>query len=252
MPGWVLSVVVTFALSLLLASAFLRLRCRGIGPPFGRRAKYWALFIVICAAVAATGVGAAILAASRGLVYVGILVPGGLWLTRVPPQRDRDLRPATWSAVLTVPFSRLYERMGDDMENWCQTRLAAARPKPQWIADAAQYYWNQVQRVSDGRVRADLDRWLDSITHKISIVRMIDADVGPDRLRAALQMHASTQNAHKYHEDDPARLARRLETEALNELQLFLTHAYRLGYHKMLIYPFRPSAHRPQAQRAEL
>ncbi len=27
--------------------------------------------------------------------------------------------------------------------------------------------------------------------------------------------------------------------------------AYRLGYHKMLIYPFRPSAQRARVQRAE-
>jgi hypothetical protein len=252
MPGWVLGVVGTFTLSLILAYAFLRMRCRRTGPAFGPRAKYWALFIVISTAALATGVGAAIIAAGRGPAYVGILVPGWLWLTRLPPQRDRDMRPRTWSGVLTVPFSRLYERMGDDMENWCDSRLAAARPKPQWIADAAQYYWNQMSRVTDGRVRADLDRWMDSITHKISIVRMIELDAGPDQLRAALQMHPSTHNTHKYNEDDPARLARRLETEALNELHLFLAHAYRLGYHKMLIYPFRPSAHRPQAQRAEL
>ena len=37
-----------------------------------------------------------------------------------------------------------------------------------------------------------------------------------------------------------------LETEALNELNLFLSYAYRHGYHDMLIYPFRPSAHRPE------
>ena len=252
MPGGVSGVVGTFALSLVLAYAFVRMRCRRTGPAFGPRARYWALFIVISTAVVAAGVGAAVAAASRGPAYIGLIVLGGLWLLRLPPQRDLDLRPRTWSAGLTAPFSRLYERMGDDMENWCEARLAAARPRPQYIADAAQYYWHQIRRVTDDRVRADLDRWLDSITHKISIVRMIEQDPGPDRLRTALQLHPSTQNTHKYHEDDPARLARRLETEALNELHLFLAHAYRLGYHKMLIYPFRPSAHRPQAQRAEL
>jgi hypothetical protein len=253
MPGWVWGVVGTFVLSLALACAFLRMRCRGIGPPFGRRAKYWALFIVISTAAVSAGVALIIVTASHGPAYaVGIIVPGGLWLTRLPPQRDRDMLPRTWTAVLTLPFSRLYDRMGDDMENWCDTRLQAAKPKPQWIADAAQYYWNQMSRVSDSRTRADLDRWRDSIVHKISVVRLIDLEPGPGRLRAALQMHPSTQNTHKYNEDDPPRLARRLETEALNELHLFLARAYQLGYHKMLIYPFRPSAHRFQAQRAEL
>jgi hypothetical protein len=250
MPGWVWGVVGTFALSFILARVFLRMRCRGIGPPFGPHARPWSRLIVTSTAVVATGAGAAISAASGIPALVGIIAAALVLFARVPPRRDLDLRPGTWSAVLTVPFSRLYERMGDDMEEWCQTRLAAARPRPQWIADAAEYYWHQVRRVTDSQVRADLDRWRDSIEHKISVVRLIGLEPGPGRLRAALHQHPSTQNTRKYDEDDPARLARRLESEALNELHLFLTHAYRLGHHKMLIYPFRPSAHRPQPQRA--
>ena len=61
-------------------------------------------------------------------------------------------------------------------------------------------------------------------------------------------MHSSTAHARKYRDDDQDRLARRLETEALNELHLFLAYAYRLGYHKMLIFPYRPGAHRPAPQ----
>jgi hypothetical protein len=198
-----------------------------------------------------TIVGVLLLATSRVPAYIGILVPGGLWLSKLPPQRDRDVLPRTWPALLTLPFSRLYDRMGDDMQAWCDTRIEAARPRPQWIAAAAQYYWNQMGRVTDRRARADLDRWRESITHKIAMVNLIDLDPGPGRLRVSLQLHPSTQNARKYSEDDPARTARRLETEALNELNLFLAYAYRHGYHRMLIYPFRPGAHRPQTQPAE-
>ena len=257
MPGLVLGGVGTFVVSLIVAYMFLRMRCRGIGPPFGRRSRYWASFIVVSTAALAAVVGVLIVAASRVPAFVGIIVPGGLWFTKLPPQRDRDMLPRTWSAVLSLPFSRLYDRMGDDMQNWCDTRIEAARPRPQWIADAAQYYWNQMSRVGDPRARANLDRWRDSIAHKISVVRLIDLDPGPGRLRVSLQMHASTAHARKYTDDDQARLARRLETEALNELHLFLAYAYRLGYHKMLIYPFRPGAHRsepqppPQVQPAE-
>jgi hypothetical protein len=251
MPGLVLGGVVTFAASLLVACWFLRRRCRGIGPPFGPRARYWAWFIVAATASVSTIVGVLLLATSRVPAYIGILVPGGLWLSKVPPQRDRDVLPRTWPALLTLPFSRLYDRMGDDMQAWCDTRIEAARPRPQWIAAAAQYYWHQMGRVTDRRARADLDRWRDSITHKIAMVNLIDLDPGPGRLRVSLQVHPSTQNARKYSEDDPARTARRLETEALNELNLFLAYAYRHGYHRMLIYPFRPGAHRPQPQPAE-
>jgi hypothetical protein len=33
----------------------------------------------------------------------------------------------------------------------------------------------------------------------------------------------------------------------MNELSLFLAYIYRLGYHTMLIYPFRPSVQRVDA-----
>ena len=246
MPGLVWGGVGTFALSLVAAYAFLRLRCRGIGPPFGRRARYWATFIVLCTAAVATGLGLLVLATGRVPAYVGVIVPGGLWLTKLPPQRDREMRPRTWSGVLTFPFSQLYDRMGDDMQDWCDARIRAAAPKPQWIAGAARYYWNQMSRITDQRARDDLDRWRESIEHKIGVVRLIDLDASPARLRSSLAKHPATQSSRKYHDGDVLRLAERLEVEALNELHLFLTYAYRNGYHKMLIYPYRPGAHRPE------
>jgi hypothetical protein len=254
MPSWVVGVVATFALSLILAYGFLRLRCRGVGPPFGPRARPWALLIVVATAIVSTGVGLLLVAASRHMpaAYVGVVVPGGLWFSKLPPQRDRDLMHRTLAGVLTLPFSRLYDRMGDDMEHWCETRLRAAAAKPQWIADAVTYYHSQVQGgLRDRQARADLDRWRESITHKISIVRLISLDTTPARLRAALRTHPATQHVRRYGDEDLPRLARRLETEALNELHLFLAYIYRLGHHGLLIYPFRPSVHRDPVRRTE-
>ena len=254
MPSWVVGVVGTFALSLILAYGFLRLRCRGVGNPFGRRARYWAVLIMVATAIASTGVGLLLVAASRHdpAAYVGIIVPSGLWFSKLPPQRDRDLLHRTLASLLTLPFSRLYDRMGDDMEGWCDTRLRATEPNPQWIADAVKYYYDQVRGgLKDGRARADLERWRESIMHKIGIVRLISLDTTPARLAASLAMHPSTQHIRKYADDDLPRLARKLETEALNELHLFLAYVYRLGHHKLLIYPFRPSVHRAPARRTE-
>jgi len=253
MPNWVAAGAGTFVVSLIVAYAFLRVRCRGIGPPFGPRARYWAWFIVVATAVVSTGVGLLILAASHnaGAAYAGIVVPGGLRLSRLPPQRDRDMLPRAVSALLTLPFSRLYERMGDDMQDWCDTRLAAASAKPEWIADAATYYHSNVaSRLRDARVRADLDRWQASITHKMGVVGLINLGADPARVRAAFQTHPSTQNVRKYSDNDLPRLASRLEADALNELNLFLAYVYRLGHHKLLIYPFRPSVEQVRAQRA--
>jgi CHAT domain len=248
MPSWV-AVVATFALSLILAYWFLLLRCRGIGRPFGPRARYWAFFIVVGTAILSSVVGLLLVVVGNHVpAYAALVVPGGLWLSKLPPQRDRDLHPRTLPAVLTLPFSRLYDRMGDDMEDWCATRLRAVSPNPQWIADAAQYYSNQVEGLRpESPARANLDRWRDSIKHKISIVRLINLEADPERLRAALHLHPSTQHLRKYEDDDLARLADRLETEALNELRLLLAYIYRLGYHTRLIYPFRPSAARVQS-----
>ena len=250
MPGFVFGAVATFALSLVLACMFLRMRCRGIGPPFGPHARYWASFIVLGTAAVSTAVGMLIVVASShsGAAYVGILVPTGLHLSKLPPQRDQDMQPRTMANVLTLPFSRLYDRIGDDQQAWCDTRIEAARPRARWIADAAQYYWNQMGRTTDRRARADLDRWRDSIAHKISMVRLIDLDTSPSRLRANLQLHPSTQLGRRYADEDRDRLAQRLESEALNELNLFLAYAYRLGYHKMLVFPYRPGANRPEPQ----
>jgi hypothetical protein len=255
MPDWV-GVVGTFAVSVILAYGFLRLRCRAVGPPFGPRARFWACLIVVGTAVVSTGVGLVIVAASNHVhaaAFVGIVVPGGLWFTSLPPRGERLSSGRTFAAgLLTRPFSRLYERMGDDMQDWCDTRIRAAAPEPQWIADAATYYYAQVRAgIKYSQAHADLGRWQESITHKIAIVRLISLDTTPARLHESLQTHPATQHLRKDADDDLPRLARRMESDALSELNLFLAYVYRLGYHKLLIYPFRPSAHQPPLRRAE-
>ena len=242
MLGWVVGGIVTFVVSLVISGVFLKMRCRGVGPPFGRHARPWALLIVLATALVSTGFGLLILAASHetSAALAGIVVPGGLWLTSVSPPRDR-LR-AGW---LTRPLSNLYDGMGEDMQAWCDTRHRAAAEAPQWIAGAAQYYYDQVKgRIKDRRARDELSDWRDSIVHKIGIVRLINLDTTPARLHDSLQQHPSTQTRHRYADDDLPRLARRLESDATNELDLFLASVYRLGYRKLLIYPFRPSVHR--------
>ena len=242
MLGWVVGGVGTFAVSLVVACMFLQMRCHGVGPPFGRHARPWAIFIVLLTALVSTGFGLLILAASHQApaALVGVIVPGGLWLTSVSAPRDR-LR----SGWLSRPLSNLYDAMGEDMQAWCDTRHRAAAEEPQWISGAASYYYDQVKgRIKDRRALEELCDWRDSIVHKISIVRLINLDTTPARLQDSMRQHPSTQNLRRYAAADPLRLARRLESDATNELDLFLASVYRLGYHKLLIYPFRPSVHR--------
>jgi hypothetical protein len=250
MPGLVLGVVVTFALSLILSCTFLRMRCRGIGSPFGRRARYWGAFIVVGTAAASTAVGLLIVLASRhsGAAYAGVIVAPSLLLSKVPPQRDLDMRRRTGAQLLTLPFSRLYDRIGDDMYAWCEYRMRAAKSEPRYLGHTVQYYWNRMSRVKDRRTREILDTWRASIVHKMNIVRLIDLDASPARLNDAFGQHPSTQHLRDCTDEYLIWLAKRLESDAESELNLFLSRAYQLGYHKMLVYPFRPDPPRPGAQ----
>ena len=129
------------------------------------------------------------------------------------------------------------------MQAWCDTRVRAAARQPQWLSDAALYYYSQVGRgVKDERARDELRRWRESIAHKVTLVRLINLDTTDARLHATLSSHPSTMDARTYSADDRPRLSRRLVADAENELHLFLSSLYRLGYHRLLIYPFRPEA----------
>jgi hypothetical protein len=228
------------------AYGFLSLRCRGAGHPFGPRSRSWAITVVVITATISTALGVAAVAASHHVraAYVGVVLPSALWLGKASAQRSRrrgSLLPKPLVGYIALPLRRLDDRMGDDLQDWCDARSRAVSGKPQWVADAAQYYHNQVAgRLKDDRAREELNYWRQSIQHKIKIVQMIGRHEAPERLQAALQLHASTSNTHKYNAGDLPRLARRLQSEAENELHLFLASVYRHGYHKLLIYPFRP------------
>jgi hypothetical protein len=241
MPTWVV-VALTIVISLASAYGFLILRCRGTGNPFGHRARWWAVSIVVLTAVVSTGVGLVVIAAGDHAVAaaVGLVLPSGLWLGKAVGQYS-DRVPAGLIALVVFPLRHLDDAMGDDMQEWCDTRLRAASRTPQYVSDAAEYYYNQVgSQVRDDQVKTQLVRWRDSIRHKIGIVRLIDLEASPTRVEEALHYHPGTSDARRYPVDDPSRLARRLMAEAENELYLFLACVYRLGFHSLLIYPFRP------------
>ena len=250
MPTWGV-VAVTIVISLVSAYGFLMLRCRGTGNPFGHRARRWAIGIIVITAAVSTGVGLVVIAAGDHAVAagVGLVLPSGLWLGRAVGQYS-DRVPAGLIALVMFPLRHLDDAMGDDMQEWCDTRLRAASRAPQYVADAAQYYYNQVRgQVRDDQVNNQLIGWRDSIRHKIGIVRLIDLEAAPTRVEEALHYHPGTADRRRYPVDDPPRLARRLMAEAENELYLFLACVYRLGFHSLLIYPFRPEPG-PHARRA--
>jgi hypothetical protein len=255
MPGWFAGAAGTFALSMVSAYAFLRLRCRGTGAPFGPRAKWWAMTVIALTAIVSTGVSAAAVAVSdhARAVFLGLVIPSALWLGQVPGDAGRR-RASAWlrrlAAWVTLPLRQLYDRMGDDLQDWCDARLSAASGTPQRVAEAAKYYHQQVaSRLRNARAREQLGRWRESIEHKAGIIRLIRLDTTPARLHAALQWHPSTRGFGKYAAGDLPQLAARLENEVRSELHLFLAYVYRLGFRNLLIYPLRPPAPARQRRR---
>jgi hypothetical protein len=245
MPSWVPGVLVTVAVSAASAYGFLRLRCRRLGRPFGPKAKSSAIAVIVITVIISTGLGVAAVAVGHHLraAYVGLVLPSGLWLGEVAAQRKRQrgsLWPRQLTAGLTFPLRRLDDGMGDDMSDWCDTRLRAALKPPPHLPDAVQYYYNQVAgRVKDEQALEELDRWRKSIAHKTRIVRLIELGTSTSRLWSELESHPATSGMSKYAADDPHRLGRRLASDAESEYGLFLASLYRLGFYKLLIYGFR-------------
>ncbi len=238
MASWV-SIAVTTVLSIILEFILLVVRLRGVGSPFGDRSRWWTITIIVITSAVSTAIGVILVLASGRMVavYFGLLVPIALWLL---PIRPRSQMLNTLLAPLTIPYGRLYDAIGNDMQEWCDVRLAAAAQETQWIADAAQYYYWQVvaTRPKDERMQSELNEWRNSIVYKIGIVRHISVGTSPEWVLDALRRHPATSQISRYEIDDTAHLAARLEREALNELNLLLASIYRLGYRKLLIYPF--------------
>lgn len=245
MPSWVPGLLITVAVSAVSAYGFLRLRCRRLGRAFGPKARSSAIAVIVITVIISTGLGIAAVAVGHHVraVYVGVVLPSGLWLGEAAAQRKRQrgsLWPRKLTAGITFPLRRLNDRMSDDMKDWCDTRLRAAL-RPPHLPDAAQYYYNQVAgRVKDEQALKELDGWRKSIAHKTKIARLIDLGTSTSKIWAELESHPATGGMSKYAAEDPHLLGRRLASDAESEYGLFLASLYRLGFYKLLIYPFRP------------
>jgi hypothetical protein len=227
MPGWVASVALTALLSMASACVFLLARCRGVGRAFGPTSKWWAFSVIVITCVVAT--------------YIGLAVPSGLWLGKVAKQRERRRRRwlpeaevlASW---LTFTVRRMDDRMGDDLDVWCEARVRSACSSPRLLRDATVYYHDRIVRrwPKDDRRRQALDREKDSILHKVEVVRLINLDTTQQRIDTALRAHPATSPlVGRFTRED---LANRLLDSGENELRVMLSDAYRQGRSDLLIY----------------
>lgn len=245
MPSWGTDAGI-FVVASISACLFLLFSYRRAGNPFGPKARWWAFTIIFITAVLSTLLAAAAVSAGGNIraAVVGIVLPGGLWLGRGSGQGRGDgiTPPSPLIGWLTLPMRKLHDRMGDDMQDWCDARARATERNPDLISDAADHYHLQVApQLKDLRAREDIDYWRSSIEHRIAIAQRANRGT-PERLRTALGRHPATRDARKYPADDPDRLILRLHSEAENELHLMLAYLYRLGYRDLVVYRgFKPA-----------
>ena len=248
MPGLVLGGVGTFVVSLIVAYWFLRIRCRGIGPPFGRRARYWASFIVVSTAALAAAVG------------VLILPPAA---SRAPCRGHRAGRSVVHQ---TAPAARPGHAAQDVVRRADPPVQPPVRPDGRRHAVLVRYQdrGGEAQAAVDSGRRAVLLE-PDEPDHRSAGAGQSGPLAG---LHRAQDQHgaadrpgrrpgpAAGQPAVARLDGARPQVQRRRPGPAgpaagdrgAERAHLFLAYAYRLGYHKMLIYPFRPGAHRPAPQ----
>jgi hypothetical protein len=254
MPSWVTDAGI-FAAAFVFGCIFLMLRCHKAGNPFGPRARWWAATIVLITAAISTVLGVVAVAAGGHFraAIVAIVVPSGLWLGRGFASRRDDHGTESGSPLgwLSLPLRRLNDRMAEAVQDWCDDRASAVARNPELASDAANHYYLQVvNQLKELQAREDLDYWRSSIAYKIEMARRARNE-SPEVLRTALARHPATRDARKYATGDPDRLARRLRSEAENELNLMLAYLYRLGYRKLLIYGgLRPMPSRRSSPRS--
>ena len=244
MPSWVI-IAGTVVISLVSAYGFLRLRCRGTGNPFGHRARWWAITIVVITAAVSPG--------ARPGRHCGGQSHDRRLCRPHPAQRPvaGEGGPASVLGGAAARWPGIWSpwppsRFAASMTGWATTCRLGAIPgsgRRRGCRSGCRMRRSTTtarSRAGGHRACDQLSRWRESVEHKIRIVRLIDLETTAARLEAALQDHPATRDSRKYAVDDLPRLTRRLIAEAENELHLFLALVYRLGYHSLLIYPFRP------------
>jgi hypothetical protein len=244
LPGWVAGVALTGLLSIISAWGFLLARCRGVGRPFGPTSKWWAVAVVLITGAAASVLGVAGAAAGHHVraFYIGLAVPSALWFDKAAKQRgSREGSGNSWLPEalvvwLTFFIQRMTDRIGDDLETWCDERLSAVSGDPRILRQAAVYYHRHivVRFLRNDVHRKDFDVALEAILHKLDVINLISLDTTAERLNVALRRHISTRSlAARY---APSDLVSRLQDSAENDLRFMLADAYRRGCDKLVIY----------------
>jgi hypothetical protein len=230
---------VTLALTCVSATFFLFVRCHGIGRPFGRNSRVWALLVIGVTSLLSTGaalVGAAVVA-HLPTAFIGIFAPSGLWLSQVQNRRieRRSLVDDLSTLWLRRLLARLQEGMADERNAWCEQRLDEAWSTSE-LSTAARRYRDYLhdRMPPEERSRRQVNAHVKAIEARLNVVQLIDNGSGRTKVSDALQGSRVTRIArYSSHLDDLGRMADILRHDAERDLIRLLCLAYSGRYYRL-------------------
>lgn len=240
------TLILTFVFSCLSALYFLGLRCQGRGQPFGPRGRWWALPLVIAIGAVSTGTAELLnllaVHARDTLFLFGIAAPGSLCIERLRDDMPRKHSAAGAAATLWLGWllTRLDDAMAGDKRQWVEERIDF-----EWASDTmllAAYYYHDFLRErlpEEERERHQVHAVLGDIEARFDIVRLIDSDLPPHKIRMEITASPLSEDPrYRRNLDDLTMLGRRLRHDSIREIDRLLSVAYGNGLYRL--EPFRP------------
>ncbi|MBO0869086.1 MAG: hypothetical protein J2P15_11015 [Micromonosporaceae bacterium] len=253
--GVLLRVGVTFALGCASATFFLFLRCHGVGRPFGRSSRPWALLVIVITSAVSTAAAllVPVIVDRLDAVFLGLGVigPSGLWLSEIR-NRDGEARTGTLHNVATLWLTRLlarmHEGMAEDRDRWCERRV-----DDDWGAEeillAARFYQGYMRdRMSAvQRRRSRINASVKAIEARLAAVLLIERGAARPAVVAALDGSRTTkQPRYARNLDDLHRMADILHHDAQRDLVRLLGYGHDAGLARMPVFTPPPRVYAPR------
>lgn len=250
MANGVEALCLTFVLALVSATAFLLLRCQGVGRPFGGGSRWWAMAAILLTSALSTAAAVAGVALLRYVhpALLGVIAPSGLWLGQLRRVRADERQSRSHDAHglgLTWLLDRMHQGMAEDRLSWCEERVDRGWRLDQLVA-AGRFYRDYLkERLPPAeRPRAKVDMRLRAIEDRLDIVRLIENGASPLKVQAALRASRFTKGRrYEKYRRDLLHLSDLLRHDAEQELIRMLSAGYLSGCYRLPV--FRPSGRVP-------
>jgi hypothetical protein len=233
----------TFALASISATVFLLLRCQGVGRPFARSGRWWAVSVIGLTGIVSTLAAGVTMYVVQGVpILVGLVAPSGLWLGFLRQRGDGRRGPAheistLWLATL---LERLHQAMAEDRLTWCEKRVDEAWSSYELSLAANHYYEAIGQRLSSEEHRRErVHARLQAIEKRLDLAFLLEDGASKSKIMTAMNgSRVTRQPRYERYAKDPAKLNDILRHDAESDLLRLLGSAYRCGFYRL--DPFSP------------